>query len=163
VLTARPSQEKDARFYKTKRISTTECKVGCEQSAQKTSKLQIKMSAPTYTVQWNYRANSGRKARRYGPYMLQAEIVRSFSNARGEVRKDVTQLGVVSIECITEVSHRHAFWVITEAALESLGLDSRTQERVSAELSTVVPLPSEGEIAECKDTLDSLSRVLRKR
>lgn len=123
----------------------------------------MKMRTPTYTVQWNYRANRGRKAERYGPYMLQAEIVRSFTDARGEVREDAVQLGVVSIECISEASHRHAFWVITEAALESLGLDATTRERVSAELSTVVPLPSEGEIEDCKNTLDALSRALRKK
>jgi len=121
------------------------------------------MSAPTYKVQWNYHANSGRKAARYGPYMLQGEILRSFANARGEVEEDVVQLGVVSIECISEASHRHAFWVITAAALESLRLDPRTRERIDAELSTVVPLPTEGEIADCKNALGALSGALRRR
>jgi hypothetical protein len=72
------------------------------------------------------------------------------------------QLGVVSIECINEVSHRHAFWVITEAALESLEIDTKTRERISAELSRVVPLPSEGEIIDYRNMLDILSRTLRK-
>ncbi|MGA7075501.1 MAG: hypothetical protein WBZ42_03000, partial [Halobacteriota archaeon] len=90
------------------------------------------MRAPTYTVQWNYRANDGYQANRYGPYMLQAEIVRSFVDSQGRARKDMIQLGVVSIECINEVSHRHAFWVITEAALESLEIDTETRERISA-------------------------------
>jgi len=121
-----------------------------------------KMRAPTYTVQWNYRANDGYKANRYGPYMLQAEIVRSFVDSRGRARKDMIQLGVVSIECINEVSHRHAFWVITEAALESLEIDTETRERISAELSRVVPLPSEGEIIDYRNALDTLSRTLRK-
>jgi hypothetical protein len=127
------------------------------------TRVQIKMSAPTYTVQWSYRANSGRKAERYGPYMLQAEIVRSLVNTQGEIEEDVVQLGVVSIECITEASHRHAFWVVTEAALESLGLDARTRERINAELSTVVPLPSENEIADYKKTLGARERALRRK
>jgi hypothetical protein len=94
--------------------------------------------------------------------MLQAEIVRSFVDSQGRARKDMIQLGVVSIECINEVSHRHAFWVITEAALESLEIDTKTRERISAELSRVVPLPSEGEIIDYRNALDTLSRTLRK-
>jgi hypothetical protein len=121
-----------------------------------------KISGPTYTVKWNYRANDGCKADRYGPYMLQAEILRSFVEPQGRAREDVVQLGVVSIACINEVSHRHAFWVITEAALESLELDTKTSERISSELSGVVPLPSEGEIIDYKNTLNALSRALRK-
>ena len=121
-----------------------------------------KMRTPTYTVKWNYRTNDGYKADRYGPYMLQAEIVRSFVDAQGRARKDRVQLGVVSLERINEVSHRHAFWVVTEAALDSLEIDIKTRECISAELSRVVPLPSEGEIMDYRNALDTLSRTLRK-
>ncbi|MGA3359865.1 MAG: hypothetical protein ABSC87_06630 [Halobacteriota archaeon] len=124
---------------------------------------QAKIRAPTYAVQWNYLANEGRKADRYGPYMLQAGILRSFVDPRGLAHRDIVQLGVVSLERINEVSHRHAFWVITEAALESLELETETRERISAELSKVVPLPSEGEIISHKNKLSALSRPLRKR
>jgi hypothetical protein len=95
--------------------------------------------------------------------MLQGIILRSFVNERGEAEADIVQLGVVSIECISEASHRHAFWVITEAALESLGLDARTRERIDAELSTVVPLPTEGEIVDCKNAVGALSGALRRK
>jgi hypothetical protein len=121
---------------------------------------EAKIRAPTYAVQWNYLANDGRKADRYGPYMLQAEILRSFVDSRGLAQRDIVQLGVISLEWINEVSHRHAFWVITEAALESLELETEMRERISAELSKVVPLPSEGEVISHKNKLNA--RTLRK-
>ena len=121
---------------------------------------ETKIRAPTYAVQWNYLANDGRKADRYGPYMLQAEILRSFVDSRGLAQRDKVQLGVVSLEWINEVPHRHAFWVITEAALESLELETEMRERISAELSKVVPLPSEGEVIRHKNKLNA--RTLRK-
>jgi len=120
------------------------------------------MGEPTYTVEWNYRANKGRKADRLGPYMLQAELVRSYSDPEGRVREERIQLGVVSLEAINEVAHRHTFWVITEAALQPLDLDAATSERISAELSRVVPLPSEGEMIDYKNMLAALARALRK-
>jgi hypothetical protein len=121
-----------------------------------------KNRASPYTVQWNYLANDGRKAERYGPYMLQASLVRSFVDSHGLAQRDIVPLGVISIELINEVSHRHAFWVITEAALDSLELEKETRERISAELSEVVPLPSEGEIIDHKNRFSTLSRRLRK-
>jgi len=121
------------------------------------------MDTTGYVAEWIYRPNKGCRADRFGPCMLQAELVRSYFDSHGQQRKDRVRLGVVSLECITEVPHRHAFWVITEAALESLELDTQTRERISAELSKVVPLPSEGEISDYKNTLDALSRALRKR
>jgi hypothetical protein len=121
---------------------------------------EAKIRAPTYAVQWNYLANDGRKADRYGPYMLQAEILRSFVDSQGLAQRDIVQLGVVSLEWINEVPHRHAFWVITEAALESLELETEMRERISAELSKVVPLPSEGEVISHKNKLSA--RTLRK-
>jgi hypothetical protein len=71
-------------------------------------------------------------------------------------------LGVISVELMNEVSHRHAFWVITEAALDSLELETETREQISAELSKVVPLPSEGEVIDHKNKFNTLSRTLRK-
>jgi hypothetical protein len=121
------------------------------------------MNATGYVVEWTYHPNTGCRADRFGPCMLQAELVRSYFDSQGQQSTDSVQLGVVSLECISEVSHRHAFWVITEAALESLELDTETRERISAELSRVVPLPSEGEITDHMNTLDALSRALRKR
>jgi hypothetical protein len=121
------------------------------------------MSAPTYAVEWDYRPNNGNKADRFGPCMLQAQLVRSCVDPQGQKQIDKVQLGVVSLECINEVSHRHAFWVITEAALNALELDTATDELISGELSRVVPLPSEGEIRDYRNTLDALSRALRKR
>jgi hypothetical protein len=94
--------------------------------------------------------------------MLQASIVRAFVNSHGLAQKDIVPLGLISVELINEVSHRHVFWVITEAALDSLGLKIETRERISAELSKIVPLPSEGEIADHKNTFTSLFRTLRK-
>jgi hypothetical protein len=94
--------------------------------------------------------------------MLQAQLVLSYAGLEGQARSDTVQLGVVSLECINEVSHRHAFWVITEAALQAFELDIETHERISAELSCVVPLPSEGEITDYKSTLDTRARALRK-
>jgi len=120
------------------------------------------MARPTYAVEWKYRTNNGCKADRFGPYMLQAQLVLLYAGLEGQARSDTVQLGVVSLECINEVSHRHAFWVITEAALQALELDTETHERISAELSCVVPLPSEGEITDYQSTLDTLSRALRK-
>lgn len=122
---------------------------------------ETKIGASTYTVQWNYLANDGRKAERYGPYLLQASLVRSFFNSHSLTQGDVIPLGVISVELINEVSHRHAFWVITEAALDSLELETETRERISAELSKVVPLPSEGEIIDHKNKHNTLSRTLR--
>jgi len=121
------------------------------------------MSTPTYAVEWNYRPNDGSKADRFGPCMLQAELVRSRVDPQGQKRIDKVQLGVVSLECINEVAHRHAFWVITEAALHALELDTATNELICGELSRIVPLPSEGEIRDYKNTLEALSRALRKR
>jgi len=120
------------------------------------------MAKPTYVVEWKYHANEGCKADRFGPYMLQAQLVLLYAGLEGQARSNTVQLGVVSLECINEVQHRHAFWVITEAALQALELDTETHERISAELSRVVPLPSEGEITDYKRTLDALSRALRK-
>jgi hypothetical protein len=94
--------------------------------------------------------------------MLQASIVRSLVNSHGLAQNDIVPLGLISVELINEVSHRHTFWVITEAALDSLGLKTETREQISAELSKIVPLPSEGEIAGHKNKFDSLSRALRK-
>jgi len=122
---------------------------------------ETNIRASTYTVQWNYLANDGRKAERYGPYLLQASLVRSFVNSHSLTQGDVIPLGVISVELINEVSHRHAFWVITEAALDSLELETETRERISAELSKVVPLPSEGEIIDHKNKYNTLSRTLR--
>jgi hypothetical protein len=116
--------------------------------------------ASTYTVQWKYLANDGRKAERYGPYMLRANIVRSFVNSRSLAQSDIVPLGVISVELINEVSHRHTFWVITEAALDSLELETETREQISAELSKVVPLPSEGEVLDHKNKFNTLSRTL---
>jgi len=118
------------------------------------------MKAPHFTVEWKYRANDGSKADRFGPYMLQALLVCSREDPNAG--NDVVQLGVVSLECINEVSHRHAFWVISEAALQALELDLETHERISAQLSRVVPLPSEGEIADYKSAFDARSRAFRK-
>jgi len=122
---------------------------------------ETNIRASTYTVQWNYLANDGRKAERYGPYLLQASLVRSFVNSHSLTQGDVIPLGVISVELINEVSHRHAFWVISEAALDSLELETETRERISAELSKVVPLPSEGEIIDHKNKYNTLSRTLR--
>ena len=123
---------------------------------------EARIRAPTYTVQWNYLANDGRKAERYGPYMLQASIVRSLVYSHGLTQNDIVPLGLISVELINEVSHRHTFWVITEAALDPLGLKTETREQISAELSKIVPLPSEGEIADNKNKFNSLPRTLRK-
>ncbi len=123
---------------------------------------EASIGAPKYSVQWTYLANDGRKAERYGPYMLQASMVRSFVNSHGLAQNDIVPLGLISVELINEVSHRHAFWVITEAALDSLGLNTEIREQISAELSKIVPLPSEGEIADHKNRFNSLSRTLRK-
>jgi hypothetical protein len=120
------------------------------------------MNEPIYTVEWKYRANEGSKADRFGPYLLQAMLTRSCPGLAGKTKYDTFRLGVVSLECINEVSHRHAFWVITEAALQALALDTEMYERISAELSRVVPLPSEGEIIDYRSALDALSRALRK-
>jgi len=120
------------------------------------------MSEPTCAVEWKYRTNDGCKADRFGPYLLQAELATSYPDLEGSARNDRVRLGVVSLECINDVTHRHAFWVITEAALQALELDRETQDRISAELSCVVPLPSEGEIINYKSALDALSRALRK-
>ncbi len=119
-------------------------------------------NTPTYAVEWSYRANKGRKAERLGPYMLQAELVQSYEDPEGRKREKKIQLGVISLEAINEVAQRHAFWVITEAALLPLDLDTETTERISAELSRVVPLPSEGEITDFRNTLDALTRALRR-
>ena len=121
-----------------------------------------KNRASPYTVQWNYLANDGRKAERYGPYMLQASIVRSFDNSLSLAHRDIVPLGVISVELINEVSHRHAFWVITEAALDSLELEKEMRERICAELSKVVPLPRESEISNHKNKFDTPSRTLPK-
>jgi hypothetical protein len=121
-----------------------------------------KNRASPYTVQWNYLANDGRKAERYGPYMLQASIVRSFDNSLSLAHRDIVPLGVISVELINEVSHRHAFWVITEAALDSLELEKEMRERICAELSKVVPLPRESEISNHKNKFDTPSRTLRR-
>ncbi len=107
------------------------------------------MSSPTYTVEWRYRENKGRKAERLGPYILRAELVQRYED-RSQTREKRIQLGVISVEAIDDVSQRHAFWVITEAALIPLDLDAETTEQISAELSRVVPLPSEGEIVDLK-------------
>jgi hypothetical protein len=123
---------------------------------------EARIRASTCTVQWDYLANDGRKAERFGPYMLQASIVWAIVNSHGLAQKDIVPLGLISVELINEVSHRHVFWVITEAALDSLGLKIETRERISAELSKIVPLPSEGEIADHKNTFTSLFRTLRK-
>ncbi len=57
-------------------------------------------NTPTYAVQWNYRANKGRKAERLGPYMLQAELVQSYESPEGQKREKKMQLGVISLEAI---------------------------------------------------------------
>lgn len=121
-----------------------------------------KNRASPYKVQWNYLANDGRKAERYGPYMLQAGLVSSCVDLHSLAQREIVPLGVISIELINEVSHRHAFWVITEAALDSLDLAKETREQISAELSKVVPLPSESEISNHKNKFNTLSRTLRK-
>jgi hypothetical protein len=123
---------------------------------------EMKFETATNTVRWNYLANDGRKEERYGPYLLQAEIERSFVDSRGLVQREIVQLGVVSMELINEVAHRHAFWVISEAALDSIELEKETRECICAELSKVVPLPSESEIANHKNKFNMLSRTLRK-
>lgn len=125
-------------------------------------KREAKSRTSTTTVRWNYLANDGRKAERYGPYLLQADIERSFVDSRGLAQREVVPLGVVSVELINEVAHRHAFWVISEAALDSLELEKETRECICAELSKVVPLPSESEIADHKNKFNALSRTLRK-
>jgi hypothetical protein len=125
-------------------------------------KLKAKIGTSTHTVQWNYLANNGRKAERYGPYMLQADIVSSFVDSRGLAQRETVPLGVVSVELINEVAHRHAFWVISEAALDSLELEKETRECICAELSKVVPLPSESEIANHKNRFNTLSGTQRK-
>ncbi|MGZ4863551.1 MAG: hypothetical protein ACXV5H_04280 [Halobacteriota archaeon] len=132
------------------------------QELDKHMRRAAKIRASTYTVQWKYLANDGRKAERYGPYILQANIVRSLVNPHSLTQRDVVPLGVISVELINEVSHRHAFWVITEAALDSLDLETETREQISAELSKVVPLPSEGEVIDYKNKFHTLSRTLRK-
>jgi hypothetical protein len=121
-----------------------------------------KIRPSTYTVQWKFLANDGRKAERYGPYMLQASFERSFVNSRNLAQREIVPLGVISVELINEVSHRHAFWVITEAALDSLELETETREQISAELSKVVPLPSESEISNHKNKFNTPSRTLRR-
>ncbi len=107
------------------------------------------MSSPTYAVEWRYRENKGRKAERLGPYMLRAELVQQCEDSR-HTRERRIHLGVISVEAIHEVSQRHAFWAITEAALLPLDLDAETTDQVSAELSRVVPPPSEGDIVNVK-------------
>src|SRR5674476_1371619 len=88
-------------------------------------KREAKSGTSTNTVRWNYLANDGRKAERYGPYLLQADIERSFVDSRGLAQREVVPLGVVSVELINEVAHRHAFWVISKAALDSLELEKK--------------------------------------
>ncbi len=117
---------------------------------------------PTYTVEWHYRANKGRKAERLGPYMLQAELVQRYEDPQGQQREKRVPLGVISVESISDVAQRHVFWVITEAALMPLDLDDETIERISAELSRVVPLPSEGEVTDFRNTLEALRRAMRR-
>jgi len=95
--------------------------------------------------------------------MLQASIVRSFVNSHSLAQRDIVPLGVISVELINEVSHRHAFWVITEAALDSLELEKEMRERICAELSKVVPLPRESEISNHKNKFDTPSRTLQGR
>ena len=95
--------------------------------------------------------------------MLQASIVRSFVNSHSLAQRDRVPLGVISVELINEVSHRHAFWVITEAALDSLELEKEMRERICAELSKVVPLPRESEISNHKNKFDTPSRTLQGR
>ncbi len=119
-------------------------------------------NTPTYAVDWSYRANKGRKAERLGPYMLQAELVQLCEDSESQKREKRIQLGVISLEAINEVAQRHTFWVITEAALLPLDLDAETTERISVELSRVVPLPSEEEITDFKNTLDALARAIRR-
>jgi hypothetical protein len=122
----------------------------------------MKIRTSTHTVQWNYLANKGRKAERYGPYLLQAEIEHSFVDSRGMAQREIIPLGVVSVELINEVAHQHAFWVISEAALDALELEKETRECICAELSKVVPLPSESDITNHKNKFNTLSRTLRK-
>ncbi len=107
------------------------------------------MSSPIYTIQWIYRENKGRKAERLGPYMLRAELVQHCEDSSHRHEKRI-QLGAISVEAINDVSQRHAFWVITEAALLPLNLDPKTTEQISAELSRIVPPPREGEIIDIK-------------
>ncbi len=121
----------------------------------------MRTGTPEYTIEWKYRANRGRKAERLGPYMLQAELIQRCEDPEGREREKRMQLGIISVEAISEVAQRHTFWVITEAALVPLDLDAETTERISAELSRVVPLPSEGEVTDFKDRLDVVRRALR--
>ncbi len=107
------------------------------------------MSSPVYSVEWNYRENKGRKAERLGPYMLRAELVQRCEDNNLK-REERIPLGVISVEAINEVSQRHAFWVITEAALLPLDLDVEITEQISAELSRIVPPPSEEEVVDLK-------------
>lgn len=94
--------------------------------------------------------------------MLQASFVRSFVNSHNLAQREIVPLGVISVELINAVSHRHAFWVITEAALDSLELETETREQISAELSKVVPLPRESEISNHKNKFNTPSRTLRR-
>ncbi len=116
----------------------------------------------TYAVEWRYRANKGRKAERFGPYMLQAELVQVYETPKGQKREEKVQLGTISVEEINETAQRHTFWVITEAALLPLDLDAASTDQISAELSRVVPVPSEGEVANFKNRLGELARARRR-
>jgi len=116
----------------------------------------------TYTVEWRYRANKGRKAERYGPYMLQAELIQVYEDPKRQKREKKVQLGTISVEEINEIAQRHTFWVIAEAALLPLDLDAETAERISAELSRVVPPPSEGEVTNFKNRVGELARARRR-
>ncbi|MGZ4949092.1 MAG: hypothetical protein ACXV5D_08635 [Halobacteriota archaeon] len=122
----------------------------------------MRADTPTYTVEWNYRANERHKAERLGPYMLQAELIQRYEDPDGQKREKKIQLGVISVEAISEVAQRHVFWVITDAALLPLDLDAETLERISAELSRVVPLPSEGEVSDFRNILEALRRAVRR-
>src|SRR5674476_1702498 len=82
-------------------------------------KREAKSGTSTNTVRWNYLANDGRKAERYGPYLLQADIERSFVDSRGLAQREVVPLGVVSVELINEVAHRHAFWAVSYTHLRA--------------------------------------------
>ncbi|MGZ7169441.1 MAG: hypothetical protein ACXVI5_07760 [Halobacteriota archaeon] len=115
-----------------------------------------------YTVEWRYRANKGHKAERFGPYMLQAELIQVHEDPEGQKREKKVQLGAISVEAINEIAQRHTFWVITEAALLPLDLDAEITEQISAELSRVVPLPSEGEVTNFKNRLDESARARRR-
>src|SRR5674536_384770 len=68
-------------------------------------KREAKSRTSTNTVRWNYLANDGRKAERYGPYLLQADIERSFVDSRGLAQREVVPLGVVSVELILSLIH----------------------------------------------------------